>query len=376
MKKIAIIGCGFGGLSCCARLARHNRKKIMEITVIDPRTALHFLPCLPDIFGRGLSTGILKYEIEKVLKKMGCNFIKGQASQLDLKEKIVYAAGQKISYDYLVIASGSETNFYDNEAVKKYGYRLDSADDALKIKKAVQEGNFDNFIIAGGGYTGIEAATNLALYLRKARARKRVIVVERGASILGPLPEWMKDYTIKNLKKMNIEVATNSSVNKIEGPDIRLTSGESFNNAMLVWAAGVMCADFIQKLEAKKNAQGRLEVDEYMRLSESVFAIGDAALFKYRAGSLRMAVQFAIGQGKRAAVNILRSISGKPLRKYQAIDLGYIIPMANNRSCGVVLGVSVRGWVATFLHYWMCIYRIYSLKNRIGMIRDLMTGGA
>jgi len=376
MKKILIIGCGFAGASCCAKLAQYNRqRRNLEITVIDSRKTLDFLPLLPDIIGRNLAPDFLDYDTPDFLEKIGCNFVNDEVTALDLEKQEVAAAAQKFNYDYLVISSGSETNFYGNDTLRQCAYKLDSVTDAQRIKAVIGEGIFDVYLIGGAGYTGIEVATNLRLCLDKLCKDPRVVIVERAPSVLGPLPQWMKDFVLENLKRMHIEVMTNTSVDKIQDNNIRLVTGESFNRAMLIWAAGVKTSGFIQKLNNKKNPQGRLEVDAYLRLDERSFAVGDAALVKHKSGALRMAVQFSIAQGECAAGNIVRSIDKRPLRKYQTRDLGYIIPMANNRSCGRVMGVNLRGFPATILHYLMCIYRSFGFKNKWGVMSDLIKGG-
>jgi len=189
------------------------------------------------------------------------------------------------------------------------------------------------------------------------------------------LPSWMRDYVLENLKRLNIEVFTATFIDKIEGENIRLSSGVTFENALLIWAAGVKTPDFIQNLNIEKTPQGRIKVDEYLRFAQGCFAAGDAANFSYKDNFLRMAVQFAITEGELAADNIHRSIKGSPLKKYRPLDLGYVIPMANNRSCGRVMGIEVKGLLATFLHYSMCICRSLGLKNKLGLLIALLKGG-
>lgn len=159
MPKIVIIGSGFGGLSCAFRLTKANCG--LEVTVIDKKDNFDFLPSLPDILGRGINPKVLAYDIKLIAKENGFEFMKEEVSSIDLSERKVYAGNKKIGYDYLVIASGSETNFYGNDNIKEFAYTLDSADDAVKILATLKGNYFDNFIIGGGGYTGIEAATNL-----------------------------------------------------------------------------------------------------------------------------------------------------------------------------------------------------------------------
>ena len=374
MKKTVIIGCGYGGAVASWRLSVHN--KSVKVTVIDKGKNFNFLPLLPDCLGRNIPARNLCYPIEKLSRIYGFDFINEEAVSLDLNNKKVLTSDHELDYDYLIIASGSETNFYGNEAIKRIAYKLDDALDAQNIKLNLERQRFDTYIIGGGGYTGVEIATNLKVHLNRAKQDKRIIIVERAPSILGPLPDWMKNYVYENLKQLNIEVLTNTVIGNIEERNIALSDGRVFNNSMLIWAAGVKTTDFLQKLNADKNPQGRIKVDEYLRLNGSCFVIGDASYFAFGNTFLRMAVQFAIAQASVAVYNIISSISGRKLRKYRPQDLGYIIPMANNRACGNVLGLNLKGALATLSHYLMSVYRAYGFKNKLAILGTLFSGGA
>ena len=144
---------------------------------------------------------------------------------------------------------------------------------------------------------------------------------------------------------------------------------------MVFWTAGVKTSDFISKLNVEKTGQGRIKVDEFLRLKDGIFVVGDAAGFLYKKMPLRMAVQFSILQGRIAGANVINTILNKPLIKYNPKDLGYVIPMANNKSCSKILGLNLKGVFPTILHYFMCIYRSYGLYNKFGILKDLTKGG-
>jgi len=375
MRKILIIGAGFAGLSCLERLVRDRKRLGLDITVIDKAKSSSFLPSLPDSIGKGVNPGHLAYNVDRFIKSKGCRFMRGGVFSVDLEKKEVSIQGMTLGYDYLVIASGSETNFYGNKEIEEYALKLDDIDDAEKIRRQLEDKSFDCYLVSGGGYTGIEVAANLRQYLKPGSVQKRVAVIERQPEILGPLPRWMKEFVLDNLKRLNIEVFVNSVIARTEGRRVYISDDLFFDNALLVWAAGVRTSDFIQKLAVEKNPQGRIKVDEYLRLNENCFVAGDAGYFAYKDIFLRMAVQFAIAQGDLAAGNIIRCIAGEKLKKYRPVDLGYVVPMANNRSCGVVMGASLKGFLPTFLHYLMCVYRLRGIKNKAGFIADLIKGG-
>ncbi|MCX5700028.1 MAG: FAD-dependent oxidoreductase [Candidatus Omnitrophica bacterium] len=375
MKKVIIVGGGFAGRAVLSIIYGYRKKLDLEITLVNDKNESSFLPLLPDCLGRGVRTENLICDLTRLNIKGNFDFVRDKVVAIDLDKKVVATSALSLNYDFLIIASGSETNFYGREEIRRNVFKLDDANDAIAIRRALVKENYDFYLIAGGGYTGIEVATNLRLYLDKKGLKQRVIVVERASSILGPLPQWMKDYVISNLNKCNIEVLNNIVIDKTEESFVQLSDGSIFKNALLVWAAGVKTASFIENLRVEKNAQGRIKVDDYLRLDDSCFVVGDAALFAQNNNFLRMAVQFAIMQGDCVAKNIVRIIKGKPLTRYKPIDFGYIIPMANNKACGTILGMNIKGFFPIILHYFMCIFRSNGLKNKLGIIKDLLKGG-
>ena len=368
-KKVVVIGCGFAGLTALELLSRFRDG--LELTAIDKSSHTHFLPMLPDVIGRDIQPDFLTYPLADLSRARGFSWVHEPVEAVDLKQRRVRTSGGEFPYDYLIIAGGSETNFYDNEEIRKEAYKLDDAFDAAALRRALDEKKFDSYIIAGAGYTGIEIATNLRRYLAKRRSKKRIIIVERAPSILGSLPAWIKDYVAQNLKRLDIDVAVNTVINTVTPGSITLSNGETIRGAALIWAAGVKTAAFVQALNAEKNPQGRLNVDEYLRLNDSCFVAGDAANFVYKNNSLRMGVEFSMTEGACAAANIIRGVRGERLSAFKPFDLGYFVPMANNKACGIALGRQMRGGPAIALHYLMCLYRACGRRNRLGILRNL-----
>ena len=371
MKKIVIIGAGFAGLAALRRLQKLLGKEL-ELVLVDNRITSDFLPLLPDCIGRGIDPQFLQYKVEDLCKRLNCVFINEAVNAIDLEKKQVMTATKNIAYDYLLIASGSETNFYGNDNIRQNAYKIDDAADIKKILEVIRARVFDHYIVCGGGYTGVEVATNLSLLLAKSKHLNRIMLLEKGTEILGNLPSWMREYAAMNLDRMKVMVFTATAVERIEGLKAHLTNGNSFDNSMVIWAAGVRTTAFIQQLPQEKNSQGRLKVDEYLRLQENCFVAGDSAYVQDKGSFLRMAVQFAICEGSTAAENIVNTIKGKPLVKYRPIDLGYIIPMANNYSCGTVFGTELIGRLPTLLHFFMCLYRCRGFKNKLGIVQNLI----
>jgi len=364
MKRIVIIGGGFAGLAAAGVLSR--RGKGLEIVLVDRKNCFNFLPLLPDALGRGISPELMAYPLEDICPALKIRFIRDIAQTVAPGGKSVHLeSGLNLDCDYLLLCCGTETNFYENTLLPYFAHKLDSVSDALKLRQALLDGCYDNYLIAGGGYTGIEIAGNLSLFLREKRRKSRIIIVEKGPSILGPLPEWMKAYVSDNLAELGVEVKTGLSINESRAGRSVLSDGSVFGNSMVIWAAGVKTPDFIDRVPGQRTAQGRLKTDEYLRITETCFAAGDNACFASGPGCLRMSVQFAIKQGETCARNILNDIDSLPLVEFRPVDPGYIIPLANDRACGIVLGRPVKGILPVFLHYLLCVYRSLGLKNRV-----------
>lgn len=371
MKKICVIGAGFAGLAAAKKFSGSGN----EIFLFDKKSSSDFLPMLPDVIGRGIDPKLLSAHISELSRKLKCHFINAEVNSVDIPARRIEAGGRHFDYDYLLICAGSESAYYGRQDLRAASRKLDSAADADIIRKALDEKRFANYVVCGGGYTGIEVATNLRRLLDLRKEKGDVTIVERAPSILGPLPAWMKEYSAKNLRDMRIEVATETSIDAVDGESLKLSSGKVLENSLFIWTAGVKTPSFVDLLSVEKSPQGRLKVDEFLRFFENVFVAGDCACFSAGGLCLRMGIQFSISQGSLAAANILRAICGRRLRAWKPYDPGYVIPMANNISCGNVMGVNMRGVAPTFLHYFMCLYRTAGFRNRAAIAMKLLKGG-
>ncbi|MFA5311581.1 MAG: FAD-dependent oxidoreductase, partial [Candidatus Omnitrophota bacterium] len=279
MKRIIVIGGGFSGIACVKRLLTYGGKA--EIALINEKQDFNFLPMLPDCIGGRVNPEYLTFNLANLSRRV--NFIKERVTGIDLKEKRIASSGGKtFNYDFLLVGSGTETNFYGNEEIRKAAIKLDNTDDANSLTGAMAQGRAGSYVISGAGYTGVEVAANLRAALNKRGIKGKIVIVERAASILGPLPQWMKDYVLINLRNMDIEVLTGLSVAGVSGRRIGLSGGQVFDDAVLIWTAGVETSDYIRDLNIEKSPQGRIKVDEYLRFNDSCFAAGDAAFFSYK----------------------------------------------------------------------------------------------
>jgi NADH dehydrogenase FAD-containing subunit len=371
---ILIIGGGFAGLEA-ARLLSKKRFKLgnRRIIVVDAKKTFDFLPLLPDVVSGRVSREHAVLDLADYLESLHVNFEHDEVERIDTATKEIFLkSGHVLSYEFLIISCGSVTNFYGMEDIQRRALKLDSVEDAMMLQNTIATYSQKKILIVGGGYTGIEIASHLAYFLRHRNVKKyNINIVERQEDILGPLSRWIKDYCRLNLCALGVNIYPSVSVQDISEKRLKLSNGLEFEDYAIIWVAGVQTPLFVRDLPFDKDRQGRLVVDTHMQFMGGCFAAGDAASFSRKGKTLRMSVQFSLAQAGVAAANILRLAAGKKkLACYRPIDLGFLLPMANKKACGKVLGFRVWSFVGWFFHYVMCIYRSLTFKNKFGVFCD------
>jgi NADH dehydrogenase len=369
--RVVILGGGFAGLWAARGLSRRAAAGDIDVTLVSPRPSSDFNPLLPDVVGGRTQLASATYSLHTAADRWSLTFRRAAARHVDVDARAVETDDGTIPFDYLILATGARTNFRGRDDLKMTALTLDSAQDACRIRQAAIDRPAQSFVIAGGGPTGVEVATNLRL--RCHPGRPRIVLAEYLPRLCSLLPPSHGRYILRNLGRMGIDVRLETTVENVDGGDVLLSDGERLTNAQLFWAAGVAPAEIAQSLPGGHIA-GRAATDKTLRAGEGIYAAGDAAGFT-RAGEqqpIRMSVQHAIGGGMQAAKNVLREIDGKTPEPFKPLDLGYIVPMANGRSCGKALGVPVFGAVATGLHYLMSGFRSQSATNVRGVLHDAL----
>ena len=375
MGDIVIIGAGFAGLEA-ARVLSGKRKALGQrrIIVVDAKRTFDFLPVLPDVISGRIPRAHASVDLAAYLENRGVSFENAQVESLDTNAREVrLKSGHVLSFEYVIVAPGSQTNFYGMKDLEKRALKLDSAQDAAMIQNTVCTYPEKCFVIVGGGYTGIELATHIARLLKKRRVKKtRIHVIERQEDILGSLPVWMKNYCRINLCALRVALTTDVSIKESTDAFLKLSNGLEIPDYLLIWAAGVQTPDFVRQLAVPKDRQGRLETDATLQFAPGAFVAGDAASLASRGKPLRMSVLFSLKEGRVAAGNVVRLCLGKKdLKKYRPLDLGFLVPLSNRKACGQVFFLPIRGFIGWVLHYLMCIYRSLTWPCRLGIFADM-----
>ena len=345
--RLVIIGAGFAGMYAALSAARLRdiqgvSPDELEIALIAPEPTLVVRPRLYEAKPETLTAPLLD-----VLKSIDVTYVQGSAETIDTKSRMVQvstAGGTRktLSYDRLVVATGSRLFRPNIPGLAEHGFSVDSLDDAVALDRHLHSladrparNGRDTIVVAGGGFTGIEAATELPKRLRAILgkdAKPRVIIVERNVAVAPDMGVGPRPIIEDALRKLGVETRVGAGVNSLDEAGVTLSSGERIEAETVVWAAGIRAAPLTQQIPAERDNLGRLLVDQDLRVASvpGVFATGDAAKAACDdAGNFAlMSCQHATRMGAFAGNNAAAELLGVPTKPYHqkayvtCLDLG------------------------------------------------------
>src|SRR5262245_3795533 len=298
--RIVIVGAGFGGLYAAKSLG----KLPVNITVVDRKNHHTFQPLLYQVATAGLSPGDIAIPIRRILRRYrNVEVLLGEVTGFDLSQKTIEFRDPsvKLNYDYLVIATGARHSYFGNPEWEKIAPGLKTVEDALEIRRQLLQaferaerqqiitGHYDplNFVVVGGGPTGVELAGAMAEIARRVLAHDfrgidprsaRVVLLEGGPRVLAAYPEDLSQSAERQLRKLGVEVRTNTVVTSVE-PHRVVIGNQEMPASLTFWAAGVAASPLGAKLGAELDRAGRVKVSSDLSLAAhpEVFVIGDLA---------------------------------------------------------------------------------------------------
>lgn len=389
-KHIVIVGAGFGGV----RLAKELAKENVRVTLVDRHNYHLFQPLLYQVSTAVLSAGEIAYPTREFFKNSkNVEFFLGKATGVDQERHVLLTNHGEIPYDYLVLAAGATTNFFGNESVARNAYAMKTLQEAMTLRshiiheferasKRIDPAQTDerrrhlNFVIVGGGATGIEmggALMELIDVFKKEFhtidfSEVKVTLLEAMGSVLPMVPPDLQQHTIDVLRKKGVDVRLNTAVTEYDGNDLKLSTGEVIPTKTVIWAAGVRAQDFIKECGGEVDRAGRVIVEENLlvRGSDCVFALGDCANFQHGTERpLPTVAPVATQEAMQVKENIMALIAGKSpaqLGKFVYKDLGAMATIGKGEAVMngpfPVLGFTMKakGFFAWFA--WMFVHLI------------------
>lgn len=365
VTRVVIVGGGFAGIACAQRLRRHGITPV----VIEKKETFDFFPVFPDCISGSIPLAAAQTPVRDISRRWGFAVSQGSVAAINTQERVVRTSEAEYAYDYLVIASGVQPQYYQHPEFASCSYTLESGMSVKRIMDALASGAFKNYVVAGGGYTGLEAAAGICGYLKRAQQPGRVYVIEKENTLGAAFSQQMRAYVSDACARLGITCISSAAVAAAQHGQVTLDTGQVFSQAMLLWCAGSRGPDFLS--ECTRGMQQRIVVDRYLRSDFRVYVVGDAALYKYHGRPLRMSVAFARGQGQSAADTIARSARGASARVFTVCDPGFIIPLAGQYACGNIFGVFCAGRVPLVMHYALSSYYSIGFRAKARIMRAL-----
>jgi NADH:ubiquinone reductase (H+-translocating) len=367
--KIIILGGGFGGRQAARSLARADA----EVVVVDPSPVTVMLPGLPDLAGGWIDPRFLQRRLADLLPP-NATHLQARADSIDLHASSVVAGGQTLSYDQLVIASGSVATPLEPSFPPDKVYPLATLADALRIREDfpayLRDAPSPHLLVVGGGYTGLELAASLLFRARQSRRSCRATVLDRAPQSLPFLPDAQRRRVLDFLGELGVDVRSGVAVDRFDGRSA-VVGGQLIDDVFFCWAAGSAFAVPNMKGDVERIRDGRLRVAPDLSLPHhpNAFAVGDSAAIEPHGRPLRKAVNFAYYGGRHAGRNVARRLRGRPTRPFRPVDLGWIVPLHECSVGRLPGGIWIRGGLGIRLHHLMCGVRNYSLSNFAGCLR-------
>src|SRR6184192_4540886 len=342
---VVIVGAGFGGL----RAARALRKTPVDVVLLDRHNYHLFQPLLYQVATAGLEPEQIAKPVRAILRgQQNFEFRMVQVTGVELAARQVVTDNGPVSYDYLILALGGETNYFGMDSILRHGFGLKGVVDAVAIRnhvlrcfeRAMLEPDAERrralltFVVVGGGPTGVEMAGALSELIRLVLVKDyprlnikdvRVLLLEATDRLLAAMPERLREAAAETLwRKKHVEVRFGATVADYDGERVRLKSGEVIPARSLIWAAGVQAVSLTARLGLRTVRQGRVAVAPTLEVPEhpDIYVIGDAAYLEVDGAPLPMMAPVAIQMAGTAAANIRRRLAGQPPAPFDYRDPG------------------------------------------------------
>lgn len=388
--RIIVIGGGFAGLEVVRNLKNPNT----QVVLFDRYNHHTFQPLLYQVATSGLETSSIVFPLRKRFShRPNFYFRLGEVKKISPEENTIETSIGKAKYDYLVIASGAATNFYGMADVQQYAMSMKTIEDSIQLRNHIlrnmenallvddpeQMNSFMDYVIVGGGPTGVELAGALAElkshvfprdYNELDLSHMDIHLIEASPRLLNGMSEKASAKALQYLKEMGVDVRLNCAVKSYDGYELKINENDRLISRTVIWAAGVK-GNPIEGLPGDVVTRGnRLLVDEYNRIKglKNVFAIGDVALMEgdpnYPKGHPQMAPP-AMQQGKRVAENIERLIAGKTMKPFSYTDKGSMATVGRNRAVVDMGAFKIQGFFAWFVWMFVHLLSITGFKNKV-----------
>lgn len=390
-KRVVIVGGGFGGL----KLANKLRKSDFQVVLVDRNNYHQFPPLIYQIASAGIEPSSISFPFRKIFQhREDFYFRMAEVRSVFPEQKILQTSIGKVSYDYLVFAAGTTTNFFGNANVEENAIPMKNVSEAMGLRNALLE-NFEraltcaseterqellNVVIVGGGATGVEVAGALSEmknfilpkdYPDMPSSLMNIYLIEAGPRLLSAMSQQTSWHVEKFLRQMGVNVLLNKMVTDYQDHRVILKDGTQIPTRTFIWVSGVQ-GEKVGNLDDNFVGRGRrIVVNEFNQVEglDGVFAIGDQCLMpegdpKWKGGHPQLA-QVAIQQGRLLARNLKALEKGKKLKPFRYRNLGAMATVGRNRAVAEFSEMKMAGFWAWIMWLVVHLRSILGIRNKV-----------
>jgi NADH:ubiquinone reductase (H+-translocating) len=385
--RVVIAGAGFGGLTC-ARALRHVP---VDVLLIDRNNYHLFTPLLYQVASSLLDPGEIARPVRELIRPLAnAEFRQAQVTGAELDRRILKTDRGPIPYDYLVLATGSQSDFFGNASLQRHAFGLKDLDEGLALRNRILS-QFEasrwvaepekrramlTFAVVGAGPTGVELAGSISelihLVLRKDYrdldvSEVRVLLLEAAAAPLGTFVPSLREAARKSLAKKGVELMLGAKVESVTDDSIRLAGGEEIAAATIIWTAGVRASDVGTAIGAQLVRQARVKVEPTLQLTGHpvVFAIGDLAGATDGGAPLPMLIPVAMQEGKHVAATIAELVRNGGAKAFRYKDPGIMATIGRNSAVAELGAVHLSGFLGWSMWLAVHLVNVISFRSRI-----------
>jgi NADH dehydrogenase len=385
--RVVIVGAGFGGLTAAKALSGRP----FDVTVIDQHNYHLFQPLLYQVATAGLSPAEIASPIRGILsRERNVNVMLGKVSGVDTAQREVIVEGRRIPYDTLILATGAQHAYFGHDDWAAHAPGLKTIDDATYIRRrillafekaetepdAAERARLLNFVVIGGGPTGVEMAGAIAELANRALATDfrsidpraaRIILVEAAPRLLTPFDPSLSEAARKSLEQLGVEVRLGAAVTALDAEGVSI-GAERIEARTVIWGAGVMASPAGAWLGAETDRAGRVKVlpDLSVPGHPDIFVIGDTALATAQDGKpLPGVAPVAKQQGQYVAALLIARRNGQTVKPFRYRDFGALATIGRSRAVVQMGRLKIKGFIAWLLWSVAHIYFLIGFRNRL-----------
>ena len=385
--RVVIAGAGFGGLTC----ARGLKNAPVDVLLVDRNNYHLFTPLLYQVASAVLDPGEIARPVRQLIRPLhNADFKLANITGADLQKRQLVTDHGPLPYDYLVLASGSQSDYFGNASLIEHAFGLKELDEGLAVRNRIlmrfeearwtddreQRRTLLTFAVVGGGPTGVEMAGALAELTHLVLSKDyrdldlglvRVVLLEAAGVLLGTFAEPLREAARKSLERKGVEVLLKAKVADVTSSSVRLADGHEIPASTVIWTAGVRASDLGTALGLPLRKQARVEVQPTLQVAghPEVFVVGDLAGAVDGGTALPMLIPVAMQEGRHVAATIKDGLRGYAATNFQYRDPGIMATIGRNSAVAQLGPVQLTGFLGWLMWLGVHLINVISFRSRL-----------